>query len=96
MLTWKPEIVLAFRQPELTSVPRDFLSENFEGQIERVDAFSAKISAMEGSEAEREMHRVFLDSLLNEPLTGIYSNMHNASLYERGYADAETVRLAHM
>ena len=96
MLTWKPEIVSTFRQPKLNSVPRDFLSENFDKQIEFVDSFSAKISTMGESEAEREMHRVFVDHMLNEALTGLYSNFHNASLYERGYDHPETLRLAHM
>lgn len=70
--------------------------ENFDKQIEFLDSFSAKISTMGELEAEREMHRVFVDSLLHETRTGIYSNFHNASLYERGYAHEETVRLAHM
>ena len=96
MLTWKQEIVSAFRQPELTVVPQDFLSDNFDKQIEFVDAFYTKLSSKGESEAEREMHRVFVDSLLNESKTGIYSNFHNASLYERGYDHPETVRLAHM
>lgn len=96
MLTWKQEIVSAFRQPRLNPVPEDFLSENFDKQIELVDSLFAKVSRMEESEAEREMHRVFVDSLLAENRTGIYSNFHNASLYERGYAHPETVRLAHM
>jgi len=96
MLTWKPEIVSAFRQPELNTVPQGFLSENFDKQIEFLDSFSAKISTMEESEAEREMHRVFVDSLLPEARTGIYSKFHNASIYERGYAHEETLRLAHM
>lgn len=96
MLTWKPEIVSAFRQQELNSVPQDFLLENFDKQIELVGSLFAKISTMAKSEAEREMHRVFVDSLLHETRTGIYSNFHNVSLYEKGYAHPETVRLAHM
>jgi hypothetical protein len=96
MLTWKPEIVSAFRQPRLNPVPEGFLLENFDKQIEFVDSFSAKVSAMGESEAEREMHRVFVDSLLHETQTGIYSNFHSASLYEKGYSHPETVRLAHM
>lgn len=96
MLTWKPEIVSAFRPPELTTVPPDFILKNFEKQVERVDSLLAKISGMSEAEAEEETHRVFLNYLLNEPLTGIYSNMHGVSLYERGYDHPETVRLAHM
>lgn len=96
MLTWKQEIVSAFKQPELCPVPKEFLAENFDKQIEFVDSFKTKISTMEESAAEREMHRVFVDSLVNEAKTGIYSNFHNASLYERGYSHPETLRLAHM
>lgn len=96
MLTWKLEIVSAFKQPDLTPEPQNFLSENFDKQIEYVDAFSDKISSMGESEAEREMHNVFVESLVYESKTGIYSNLHNASLYERGYTHAETVRLAFM
>lgn len=96
MLTWKPEIVSAFRQPKLNTVPLNFHSENFDKQIERVESLFVKISTMEEAEAEQEMHRVFVDSLLQETRTGIYSNFHNASLYERGYDHPETVRLAHM
>lgn len=95
-LIWKPEIVSAFRQPELNPVPQEFLLENFDKQIEFLDDFSAKISAMGESEAEREMHRVFVESLLHETRTGTYSNLHNASLYENGYGHPETLRLAHM
>jgi len=51
---------------------------------------------VEESEAEREMRRIFVDGLLHETRTGIYSNLHNASLYERGYGHPETLRLAHM
>lgn len=96
MLTWKPEIVSSFRQPELTLEPQGFLGDNFDKQIEFVDAFSTKISAMEESEAEQAMHRVFIESSVNEAKTGIYSNLHNVSLYERGYTHRETVRLAFM
>lgn len=96
MLTWKPEIVSTFRQAELNHVPQNFLSENFDKQIELVESLFTKISAMREPEAEREMRRVFVDGLLHETRTGIYSNFHNASLYERGYAHPETVRLAHM
>jgi len=96
MLTWKPEIVFAFRQPGLNTVPPDFRSENFDKQIEHVDSLLVKISTMGESEAEQEIHRIFVDSLLQETRTGIYSNFHNASLYERGYGHPETVRLAHM
>lgn len=96
MLTWKPEIVSPFRQPKLVHVPQEFLSENFDKEIEFVDSFTAKISTMDESEAEREMHRVFVNGLLHETRTGIYSNFHSASLYERGYGHPETVRLAHM
>ena len=96
MLTWKPEIVSAFRPPKLEDVPPKFLAENFDKQIEMVESFVNKISGMEEAEAEREMHRVFVNSLLHDARTGIYSNFHNVSLYERGYSDRETVRLAHM
>ncbi|KAF9652836.1 hypothetical protein BDM02DRAFT_3108435 [Thelephora ganbajun] len=96
MLTWKPEIISAFQQPRLNAVPQGFLAENFDQQLESLDSFSAKISAMGEAEAEREMHRVFVESLQYETRTGIYSNFHNASLYERGYAHPETLRLAHM
>lgn len=96
MLTWKPEIVSAFRQPKLTLEPQNFLSDNFDKQIEYVDAFSTNLSAMEESKAERELHRVFVESLAYEAKTGIYSNMHSVSVYERGYEHPETVRLAFM
>ena len=96
MLTWKPEIVSAFQQPHLTPEPQDFLSENFDKQIKHVDAFSTKISSMEESKAEQEMRDVFVESLVYESKTGIYSNLHNVSLYERGYTHPETVRLAFM
>jgi RNA-dependent RNA polymerase len=96
MLTWKPEIVSAFLQPELNVEPSNFHLENFDKQIEHVESLVVKISTMGESEAEQEMHRVFVDSLLHEERTGIYSNFHNASLYERGYGHPETVRLAHM
>jgi len=96
MLTWNPEIVSAFRQPGLSSVPQGFLAENFEKQIELMESLSAKISGMGEEEAEREVHRVFVDGLVYEARTGIYSNLHSASLYERGYDHPETVRLAHM
>ena len=96
ILTWKPEIVSAFRQAELNTEPPNFRSENFDKHIEGVDSLFAKISTMEESDAEKEMHRVFVDSLLHEERTGIYSNFHNTSLYERGYDHPETLRLAHM
>ena len=96
MVTWKPEIVSAFRQPELNNEPSDFRSINFDKQIEFVDSLFVKISTMGESEAEQEMRRVLVDSLLNEAQTGIYSNLHSVSLYERGYGHPETVRLAHM
>ena len=96
MITWKPEIVSSFQQQKLNHVPQGFLLDNFDKQIEFVDSFAAKVSTMKESEAEREMHRVFVDGLLHETRTGIYSNFHNASLYERGYSHSETVRLAHM
>ena len=96
MLTWNQEIVSAFRQPELSAVPQGFLAENFEKQIELMESLSAKISGMGEAEAEREVHRVFVDGLVYEARTGIYSNLHSASLYERGYNHPETVRLAHM
>lgn len=96
MITWKPELVSAFQQPELSVVPQDFLSENFDKQIEYVSSFSTKVSTMGESDAEREMHRIFVEGLLLETRTGIYSNFHSGSLYERGYDHPETVRLAHM
>lgn len=96
ILTWKPEIVSTFKQPDLTLEPHNFRSDNFEKQIELVDDFSTKISSMEEARAEREMHRVFLDSLVYQAKTGIYSNMHSVSVYERGYMNSETVRLAFM
>lgn len=96
MLTWKQEIVSAFRQAKLNHVPQGFLLENFNKQIEFVDSFSAKISTMGELEAEREMHRVFVNGSLLETQTGMYSNFHSVSLYERGYGHPETVRLAHM
>jgi hypothetical protein len=96
ILTWKPEIVSAFRQPDLTLEPQDFLSDNFDKQIEYVETLFVKISSMERSRAEQEMHRVFVDSLVYQSKTGIYSNMHSVSVFERGYTDKETVRLAFM
>ena len=96
MLTWRPEIVSAFREPDLTLEPPGFLAENFDKQIEYVEAFAKKLSAMEESKAEREMHNVFVESLVYEAKTGIYSNFHNVSLYEKGYNHPETVRLAFM
>lgn len=96
ILTWKSEIVSAFRQAELSTEPPDFRSKNFDKHVEFVDSLFTKISAMRESEAEKEMHRVFVDSLLHEERTGIYSNFHSTSLYERGYGHSETVRLAHM
>jgi len=96
MLTWNPEIVSAFRQPGLNAVPQEFLAENFEKQIELMDSLSAKIATMDGAEADQELHRVFVEGLLYEARTGIYSNLHLASLYEKGYDHPETVRLAHM
>jgi len=95
-LTWNQEIVSTFRQARLNPVPQGFLLENFDKQIEHVESFFTKISAMAESEAEREVHRVFVDGLLHETRTGIYSNFHNGSLYERGYGHPETLRLAHM
>ena len=96
MLTWNPELVAAFRQAPLSSEPQGFLAENFEAQIELMESLSTKISTMGEVEAEREVHRVFVDGLVYEARTGIYSNLHSASLYERGYDHPETVRLAHM
>ena len=96
ILIWNPEIVSAFRQPELSAVPEGFLAENFEKQIELMESLYAKIFTMDEAEAEQELHRVFVDGLLYEPRTGIYSNLHSASLYERGYHHPDTVRLAHM
>ena len=77
-------------------MPQGFLAENFEKQIELMESLSAKISAMGDVEAEQEVHRVLVEGLLHETRTGIYSNLHSASLYERGYHHPETVRLAHM
>ena len=74
MLTWNQEIVSAFRQPELSAVPQGFLAENFEKQIELMESLSAKISSMGEVEAEQEVHRVFIDGLVYEARTGIYSN----------------------
>jgi len=93
---WDQDLVQPFTNApdELAQPPADFDS-NF---VKQVTSVREVLDACGGDEAMlvTNVQHFLLGSLLDEHLTGIYSTLHDNSVYTRGCGHPETMRLAHM
>lgn len=95
MLIWAPAIVETFSNSPFTPAPQEFLGNNFEREVESVDAFRERAAALPPGEAQKEFQSILLLGL-SDSKVGLYSNFHDNATYAYGYADPRTIRLAYM
>jgi RNA-dependent RNA polymerase len=90
-----PEIVNAFKPPDFSDPPENFIEKNFQKDVETVEDFQRRIHSIPEAEAEQEFFRIFLLGLVDSKV-GLYSKLHDNAIYKDGYDDQETIRLAYM
>lgn len=94
---WDRRIVDPFRQPELTLPAKDFEEKNFEPlrDAKRVTALYSEMSRAKAGAREAILQRNLMVGLVDSNL-GIYSKFHELAVYQYGYDDRKTCRLACM
>jgi hypothetical protein len=94
-MIWDPSFTKSFSNAPFVPPPDDFVSQNFERQIESVDEFGCRFASLPPHEAEKEFQKILLLGLADLNV-GLYSKFHDVTLYGYGYDSAESRRLAHM
>lgn len=94
---WDPEITGPFRNadPKFADPPPD-LMKNFKKQNETVEEFLKRTAKMSPEQHMEALQTILLGALHDPSVVGIYSCMHDNSIYVRGYAHPETERLGNM
>ncbi|CAK9781596.1 hypothetical protein CC85DRAFT_6079 [Cutaneotrichosporon oleaginosum] len=95
---WDPDIVEPFSNaPDHMAVePPGFEKANFAKEIVTADQFLKALDGKEDSVIAANLQHFLLGHLLDEQLTGQYSEMHACAAYTRGVEHPETLRLARM
>ncbi|KAL5519334.1 hypothetical protein ACEPAH_1017 [Sanghuangporus vaninii] len=89
-----PAIVNGFHNSEYIPEPQE-VREAFETDVEKVSEFLVKLEKMGREERyARITHKVLHG--LSDGKVGLYSHMHDNAIYELGYNNPETIRLAYM
>lgn len=88
-------LVEPFKNQPLTEMPANLQNDNFDGQVESVDAFADRFMSLSPQEAQTAFQQVLLLGL-NDSMVGFYSKCHDFAVFKHGYADRRTVRLAYM
>ncbi|KAL5494878.1 hypothetical protein ACEPAI_340 [Sanghuangporus weigelae] len=89
-----PAITSGFRNSEYITEPQE-VREAFETDVEKVSGFLVKLEKMGREERyARITHKVLHG--LSDGKVGLYSHMHDNAIYELGYNDRVTIRLAYM
>jgi hypothetical protein len=98
LVIWQPELVEAFQNADekYADPPKDMESRFFQKEVERVSTFLEKTAGLPEIEKIHELQYHLLGALRNTSLVGRYSNYHNIAVYQKGYEDPETRRLATM
>ncbi|KAI0684509.1 RNA dependent RNA polymerase-domain-containing protein [Cytidiella melzeri] len=93
---WDPEIVNAFKQPDMVREPHHLMS-NFE-PLSAVPTVATVLHRMDraDSKAQDTILREHLLTGLTENRTGIYSKFHGNAIYQFGYNHPATIRNAFM
>jgi hypothetical protein len=98
-IIWDQSLVQPFTNaPEaLAAQPAGFAS-NFAKQVTTVDEFLDAVDDghLSNSKMITNLQHFLLGSLLDDKLTGVYSDLHTNSVYTRGCDHPESLRLAHM
>ncbi|VDC06703.1 unnamed protein product [Peniophora sp. CBMAI 1063] len=92
MVTYDPDIVKHFKNHVFVSKPPE-VDVRFEKHAERVGDFFSRLGRLPPAERHREYVRVALGGLQDRKV-GMYSQMHDVSVYRYGYNHEITVMLA--
>lgn len=95
---WQPEIVDNFQNAlaDFANPPTD-LENSFLKENESVAAFLERVpESGPVSKRTHERQRVLMGPLRDLSVVGIYSSLHDNSIYQFGYEHPDTVRLAWM
>ncbi|KAF7347182.1 RNA-dependent RNA polymerase [Mycena venus] len=90
-----PTIVGPFQNRSFVPPPANFLSDNFERQVQTVTDFGNTLEKMSLAQAQQTFQKEVLVGLRDDKI-GVYSLFHDAAVYEWGLDDARTRRIAHM
>jgi len=95
---WQPEIVEAFcnADPKFADEPAGLMA-SFKRENETVAHFLKRVpEKMPQQDRMHEYQSILMAPLLNNFVVGMYSMMHDNSMYVRGYDHPDTIRLAYM
>ncbi|KAG6878945.1 hypothetical protein C0992_006382 [Termitomyces sp. T32_za158] len=84
-----------FKNRPVKPIPPDLMDANFQKDPERVKQFAERVSAL----APRDAQKAFADILtfdLDDKKFGLYSNLQEYAMYEYGYEDERSERLAYI
>ncbi|KAH8114962.1 RNA dependent RNA polymerase-domain-containing protein [Phellopilus nigrolimitatus] len=95
---WQPEIVKNFRNADVSYAnPPEGLNKCFVQNTETVKELLQRVPPTTDYDAHvHELQTFLLGSLKNQSAVGNYSVMHDNAVYEHGYFDERTKRLAYM
>ncbi|KAG6878032.1 hypothetical protein C0993_000572 [Termitomyces sp. T159_Od127] len=84
-----------FKNKPVTPIPPNFMDDNFQKHPIRVKQFAERVSAL----APREAQKAFADVLMfdiDDKKFGLYSTWQDYAIYEYGYEDSRSERLAYI
>ena len=95
IVIWDHTIVSHFQNKPFTNPPADFLRNDFNRDIETVEAFCHRAGLLSEREANEAFQEVLIANL-TESNVGLYSMMHEKSVIMYGYGHEHSVPLAYM
>ena len=94
-MIYNKQVVDLFKNRAFTQPPPNFINDNFNRDVESVEAFCERISALDTHDA----HEAFQDALvsnLSESIVGLYSMFHEIACLRFGYDSPKSIRLAYV
>lgn len=95
IVIWDLIIVGNFQNKPFTNPPAEFLKNNFNRDIETVEAFCSRAGLLSEREANEAFQEILIANL-TESNVGLYSMMHEKSVIMYGYDHEHSIRLAYM